>query len=194
SGSVQLLMEAEHAQTEDLRLMGIVVKEVDRLNGLLTDFLGFARPRQPLKELVNVASILDQLIDMLATDHRFEGVEIKQYYSDDLNLTLDRGLILQALWDLAINATEAMKGCGELIFSVEKQNFPSIIVEDNGPGIADEIKGRIFEPFFSTKERGTGLGLASVYSALEAHDGMVTVDSRATGGARFSLQFAVGQG
>lgn len=194
SGSVQLLMENEHAPTEDRRLMGIVVKEADRLNGLLTDFLEFARPKQPLKESINVASILDQLIDMLATDPRFKGIEINQLYPDEFTLDLDQGQILQALWDLAINAAEAMQGRGQLTFSLENQEGAVIIVEDTGPGISEKIKGRIFEPFFSTKDHGTGLGLASVYSVIESHGGTVTVDRGVAGGARFSLRFAVGEG
>ncbi len=193
SGSVQLLMEGETAQPEDLRLMGIVVQEADRLNGLLTDFLEFAKPKQPVKESVNVASIFDQLVDMLAADHRFKGIQIAKKYPETLNLVLDQGLILQALWDLAINSVEAMEGEGELIFSVENNDLSTFVVEDSGPGIADAIKGRIFEPFFSTKEGGTGLGLASVYSVVEAHGGMVTVERGTLGGARFSLLFATGE-
>ncbi len=193
SGSVQLLMEGETAQPEDLRLMGIVVQEADRLNGLLTDFLEFAKPKQPMKESVNVASIFDQLVDMLAADHRFKGIQIAKKYPETLTLVLDQGLILQALWDLAINSVEAMEGEGELIFSVEMDDLSTLVVEDSGPGIADEIKGRIFEPFFSTKEGGTGLGLASVYSVVEAHGGMVTVERGTLGGARFSLLFTTGE-
>lgn len=194
SGSVQLLMEAEHAPPEDLRLMGIVVKEADRLSSLLSDFLAFARPKQPLKEMVNVASILDQLADMLTADHRFKGIGFKQIYPDESIYFLDQGQILQALWDLAINAAEAMQGRGQLTFIIETQDNFTIVVEDTGPGISKEIKSRIFEPFFSTKEQGTGLGLASVYSIVESHGGKVTVDKGAAGGARFSLVFAVGEG
>jgi len=193
SGSVQLLMEAETAQPEDLRLMGIVVKEADRLNGLLTDFLEFAKPQQPVKKTVNVASILDQLVEMLVADPRFEGIEISKKYPDIFNLVMDHSLILQALWNLSINAAEAMQGQGRLVFRVEHNEIPSIIVEDNGPGIDDEIKGRVFEPFFSTKDKGTGLGLAAVYSVVEAHGGMVTVERGISGGARFSLNFVPGE-
>lgn len=194
SGSVQLLMEAGTVEPEDLHLMGIVVKEADRLNELLTDFLAFAKPKQPIKRSVNVASILDQLVEMLAADPRFEQIEIAKKYPVVFNLSLDRGLILQILWDLAINATEAMEGTGQLTFSVEQGHVPSIVIEDSGPGIDDEIQGRIFEPFFSTKEKGTGLGLATVYSVIEAHGGMVTVERGSSGGARFSLLFVSGEG
>ena len=193
SGSVQLLMEAEHAQPEDLKLMGIVVKEADRLNALLTEFLGFARPKKLLKEPANVASILNQLNDMLDVDPRFKNIDIVKNYSDNAIIVLDQSQILQALWDLAINAAEAMQGQGKLIFSSATEPVPVIIVEDSGPGISDEVKERIFEPFFSTKEKGIGLGLASVYSVLEAHGGTVTVDKGIAGGARFTLKFAVGE-
>jgi len=192
SGSVQLLMEAEHAQPEDLRLMNIVVKEADRLNGLLTDFLDFARPRILSLEHIDVASVLDQLIAMLETDHRFNNIEIIHKYENNLTINLDRNQMLQVLWDLAINATEAMQGNGKLVFSLENDAFPAIIIEDNGPGIADNIVGKIFEPFFSTKNAGTGLGLASVYSIIEAHGGTITVSRSATGGAKFILSFVDG--
>ena len=189
SGSVQLLMEAEHAKSEDLHLMDIVIKEADRLNGLLTDFLNFARPKLPKKEAVDVVSILDQLTDLLKADHRFEKIDITSRYSDKFEIMLDRSQILQALWDLAINASEAMQEQGDLLFTLENHRGGVIIIEDSGPGISDEIKDRIFEPFFSTKEKGTGLGLASVYSILEAHGGIITVDESESGGARFRLQF-----
>jgi len=192
SGSVQLLMEAEHAQPEDLRLMNIVVKEADRLNGLLTDFLDFARPRPLSLELIEVSSVLDQLVAMLKTDHRFNGIEVTRNYDIDFAINLDRNQILQVLWDLAINATEAMQGKGQLLFNLEKNSLFAIIVEDSGPGIDDSIIGKVFEPFFSTKSTGTGLGLASVYSIVEAHGGNIVVSRSAAGGAKFMLSFEDG--
>jgi len=192
SGSVQLLMEAEHAQPEDLKLMNIVVKEADRLNGLLTDFLDFARPRTLFLELVDVSSVLDQLVAMLKTDHRFKGIEVISNYDNNFAINLDRNQILQVLWDLAINATEAMQGKGKLLFNLEKDSLFAIIVEDSGPGIADNIIGKVFEPFFSTKSTGTGLGLASVYSIVEAHGGNIVVSRSAAGGAKFMLSFVDG--
>ncbi len=192
SGSVQLLKEAEHAKPEDIHLMEIVVKEADRLNGLLTDFLSFARPKPLEKELVDVSSILNQLVDLLKTDYRFEGVDIQCHFSEKLELMLDRDQVLQALWDLAINACEAMDGTGQLFFLIRSQNGGVIFVEDSGPGLPEDIKDRIFEPFFSTKDKGTGLGLASVYSVFDAHGGCVTTDVSSLGGARFALWFSAG--
>lgn len=193
SGSVQLLMEAEHINRDDHRLMGIVVKEAERLSGLLTDFLTFARPPIPRKEKINVGAVLDELVDMLAADKRFADVVIKKNYPEKVTILLDRGQIWQVLWDLAINATEAMEGRGELHFSADAE-LATIGVEDTGIGISEEIKNRIFDPFFSTKEKGTGLGLASVYSVVEAHGGKIEVDASELGGARFVLNFTASEG
>lgn len=188
SGSVQLLMEAEHIAREDRRLMGIVVKEADRLSCLLTDFLTFARPKPPQKEMVDLCSVLDELVDIFAGDQRFQRVEISIDCREPAVLLLDRGQIWQVLWDLAINAAEAMPegGSVQIVFdAVRKQ----VVVQDNGPGVPEDILSDIFDPFFSTKEKGTGLGLASVYSIMEAHGGRVTVSNSDSGGARFVLDF-----
>lgn len=189
SGSVQLLMEAEHVAHDDRRLMGIVVKEADRLSGLLTEFLTFARPKPPEKEEVDICAVLSELTEMLAGDSRFNQVEINTNCPEHTVLKLDRGQIWQVLWDLAINAAEAMQGCGQLHFNVDAQ-CSSITVEDNGPGISEEVRSRIFDPFFSTKENGTGLGLASVYSVVDAHGGKIDISPGQLGGARFTLSFS----
>lgn len=193
SGSVQLLMEAEHVSQEDHRLMGIVVREADRLSGLLTDFLSFARPPVPRKENVNVASVLNELIEILSADTRFANISIRKDYPEQVYIELDRGLIWQILWDLAINSAEAMDNGGELVFSADVELL-TICVEDNGPGIPEEIKCRVFDPFFSTKEKGTGLGLASVYSVVDAHGGRIDMTPGELGGAKFTLDFKVSEG
>lgn len=189
SGSVQLLLENAHAQPEDQRLMSIVVNEADRLNGLLTNFLGFAKPKLPEKSQVNVSQLIDELMVLLAADKRFEQIEIAKMYPVDIFMKLDREQIQQILWDLAVNSAEAMQGQGKIRFKIVDNNSSTIIIEDSGPGIADEIKNRIFEPFFSTKEKGTGLGLASVHSVMEAHGGTVNVEKGELGGAKFILHF-----
>ncbi len=192
SGSVQMLMESSTVRKDDLGLMEIVVKEADRLNSLLTDFLTFARPKVPVKHRHNVITIVDELVNMLQGDRRFCNIDIRISTSGDAVLVdLDRDMVFQILWDLAVNAMEAMEGRGILRFVIQANKGDDIyaIVEDSGPGISEDIKGRIFEPFFSTKETGTGLGLASVYSVMEMHGGRVTVEQSELGGARFLLCF-----
>lgn len=188
SGSVQLLLENESLAHEDARLMKIVVKEADRLSTLLTDFLSFARPAKPESSSINVSNLLDELIDMLQSDKRFSQVEIVKCYAGNRDVYADQRLLHQIVWDLAINACEAMSGRGQLTLGMHDE-LPIIYVEDSGPGISPEIRGKIFEPFFTTKDSGTGLGLATVYSIVEAHGGQIDVVDGEKSGTRFTLTF-----
>jgi two-component system sensor histidine kinase PilS (NtrC family) len=189
SGSVQLLMEAENLKFEDQKLMGIVVREADRLNGLLTDFLNFARPRPIEKTAVDATELVNELVCMLKADGRFRQMRIETDMPGSLMIDLDRARIIQALWDLAINAVEAIEGEGTLRFCITHEPNPQIRVEDDGPGVGEDIQSKIFEPFFSTKDKGSGLGLAAVYTIMEAHQGQLVVEKSPLGGACFVLQF-----
>lgn len=189
SGSVQLLLENMQAKEEDQNLMNIVVNEADRLNGLLTSFLHFARPKSPEKENIVISQLIDELIFLLNADKRFDNIKLVKSCADDTVIAVDSQQVQQILWGLSINAVEAMQGQGVLKLTVVESNPSTIIVEDSGPGVPDELKSHIFEPFFSTKDKGTGLGLASVYSVVEAHGGVISVGRSSLGGARFSLEF-----
>lgn len=188
SGSVQLLLEGGAVNLDDRRLMGIVVKEAERLSALLTEFLTFARPKPPAIEKINVSLVLDEVIKLLQGDARFEGIEVVRNYPDPLLLWLDAAQVRQAVWDLAINAAEAMKGQGCLKISISENGL--LAVEDSGSGVPAEIRGRIFDPFYSTKEKGTGLGLATVYSIVENHKGKISLEQSELGGAMFLLDFS----
>ena len=187
SGSVQLLMEGAHVTDEDRRLMRIVVKEAERLSGLLTDFLVYARPVPPRPTLFNMSALLDELSDMLQADARFSRVEIRREFAAGVLLNLDRQQFHQALWDLVINGAEAMGDAGGVLRLGIVTDALTIYVEDSGPGISAEVRTRIFEPFFTTKDWGTGLGLATVYAIVEAHGGQIEVDPGEVCGTRFTI-------
>jgi len=186
SGSVQLLMEGTDVSDQDRRLMGIVVHEAERLSRLLTDFLAFARPSRPNPAPFAVADLFDELVAMLKQDHRFHGITFIREENPDDHCIADRGLLQQALWNLAINASEAMQGRGRLYLGYDPEGA-ILSVEDDGPGVPPEVMGKLFEPFFTTKNHGSGLGLATVYSIVEAHGGLIDVSSGRHGGARFSI-------
>ncbi len=188
SGSVQLLMEAESLQEGDRRLMGIVVREADRLSHLLTDFLLYARPTPPSPTQVDVSRLLDELADVISSDKRFERIRIRRDYPPGVHMLIDQKQINQVLWDLAINGAEAMEGKGELRFGI-RPDESLLFIEDTGSGIDPESRERIFEPFYTTKEGGTGLGLSTVYTLVKGHDGRVEVTAGEKGGARFVLRF-----
>jgi len=187
SGSVQLLMEESDIGEDDRRLMGIVVKEADRLSSLLTDFLLYARPAPPQRAEVDISRLLDELSELATGDQRFSSVNILRAYSPGIRIKLDRQQFHQALWNLLINAAEAIEGEGSLRLGIEKDG-PAIFVEDSGPGIPAGMRDKIFDPFFTTKDHGTGLGLATVYSIVEGHGGVIEVGDGDLGGARFTIR------
>jgi two-component system sensor histidine kinase PilS (NtrC family) len=190
SGSVQLLLEGSKVSEEDRQLMGIVLREADRLSGLLSDFLLYARPGSPKIAAVDVSAVLDELALLAAGDPRFAGIEIRRAYPPGVSMPLDRQQLYQAMLNLVINGAEAMPDGGVLTIGLGPGER-EIFVEDSGPGIPDNIRNRIFNPFFTTKDHGTGLGLATVHAIVEAHGGSVAVASGSRGGARFVIQLPV---
>jgi len=186
SGSVQMLREDLGVDEDNRRLMGIVIKEVDRLNLLLSDFLNFARPSPLQAECVDVAALIDELIDLLQAGGQAQGVRFERRYATPVLMKVDRQKMRQALWDLLINAVDAVPAGGAIRVGI-KAEAGEIIIEDSGAGIPRDVRDRIFEPFFTTKDRGTGLGLANVYANIEAHRGRIYVEPSSLGGARFII-------
>jgi len=166
--------------------MEIVVKEADRLSALLSDFLNFARPAPLQLEAVDLAALLDEMIALLSASSQFNNVKVDQAYRGPLTMTVDRQKMHQVLWNLLINAGEAVQPSGEVRVEIVEEKG-EIIIEDSGPGIAEEDRDKLFEPFFTTKGKGTGLGLANVYANIEAHGGHIFVDQGKLGGARFTI-------
>ncbi len=189
SGSAQLLCENNQLHDEDQRLLGIMVKEADRLNRLLSDFLTFARPQKPVTIDLDLSILLEELRQMLMRDQRFSKIDIQIVVTRPCVFRLDRGQIWQVLWDLSINAAEAMTGKGTLVLAASDDNHQNLIVEDSGPGIAKADRERIFEPFFTTKAKGTGLGLSTVFAIVEAHGGSIETGPSDLGGERFVMSF-----
>ncbi len=186
SGSAQLLIEGKNLIESEQRLMQIIVKEADRLNVLLTDFLVYARPRPSERENVDIPVLLDELAEMLTGDNRFGNLNISRQYPSRFIQHVDRQQFRQALWNLAINAAEVMLDGGTLTLGCEAETS-AIYVEDTGPGIPEKVRGRIFEPFFTTKDKGSGLGLATVYAIVEGHGGTIRVTDGVQGGTRFTI-------
>ncbi|MFO7766763.1 MAG: ATP-binding protein [Pelovirga sp.] len=189
SGSAQLLHENIQLGAEDQRLLDIMVKEADRLNHLLSDFLSFARPQKPLRTDLDLSILLAEIQQMLQQDQRFKNIDIRIDVPKPCKVRLDRSQMWQVIWDLAINAAEAMTGKGTLMITATDGDPWLLEVDDSGPGIVKENRQRIFEPFFTTKEKGTGLGLSTVFSIVEAHDGTIEATPSQLGGERFIMRF-----
>jgi len=186
SGSVQLLRENVALGEEDRSLMNIVVKEADRLNGLLKEFLLFARPLPPDKQWFKADEFVSELADLCSADKRFNGIDFQSHCSPDGELFGDRGQLRQAVWNLLINAAEAMPEGGHLSFDV-LLDPPRLVINDTGPGVPEHLRQKIYDPFFTTKDHGTGLGLATVHNIVEAHGGTLELQISQQGGATFII-------
>ncbi len=199
SGSVQLFAQGEGVTPQDRKLLEIVLRETDRLNGLLKDFLAYARPTQPAKVSVPLHQLLSDLIPLLESDPRFVGLLITNDCPRQLVVNADHDQLRQVFWNLLLNAAEAMPedGGGEVYVKAElisgaetglqRGNIVRIEIRDTGRGMSGNEVHKVFEPFFTTKQGGTGLGLATVYRIIESHSGAIFVDSRAGRGTTFTI-------
>ena len=197
SGSVQLIAQADRITPGDEKLLDIVVRETERLNDLIKNLLIYARPGQPLKIPIALKEFLADLTVLLQTDPKFLNISILCNFVDELVVEADRDQFQQVLWNLLVNAAEAMpsggviKVEGDVLTSVDMGIYMGdvvrISISDKGKGMSRENRGRVFEPFFTTKSGGNGLGLAIVYRIIEAHSGLIQVESRSGEGTTFTI-------
>ncbi len=191
------------AMSEDQKtLSALVMKESDRLSRLLSEFLDFARVRvaktKPI-DLADVARGAARLADTHPDRDRSVRVTFEEPASGRISLDGDEDLLHRAVFNLALNAVQAAPANSEVRIEVARgplDPIPSGIrfdsepvslrVSDSGPGIPPDVRDRMFDPFFTTKSNGTGLGLAVVHRAIEAHRGLVLVDSNPRG-TRFTV-------
>lgn len=201
SGSIQILKNETGVTGENIQLMDIAVREADRLNHIITEFLTYARPTPQRQQDVDLREIIDEMAVLLKNHREYrEDINIQTQFDDNNYCIMgDAGQIRQVFWNLAINALQAMKDGGSLdiagssveatIKPGEKRRFVRIAFRDTGPGINREDMQKLFLPFFTTKENGTGLGLAIVYRITEEHGGRVNVSSRPGEGSCFTVEF-----
>ena len=189
SGSIELLAATGSYSDEDRRLFAIVLREADRLNGLVTDFLGFARPAAPEPTDVALPELLSEVVQVFAADPRIARVHLESALAA-ATARIDPAQIKQVLWNLLLNAAQASVDGGRIVLRCgrgTRRGTAFVSVEDEGGGISAEVLPRIFDPFFTTKPQGTGLGLATVHRIVDAHGGQVEVTSRPGEGTRFTL-------
>jgi two-component system sensor histidine kinase PilS (NtrC family) len=181
-------------QGADRRLMDIVLRESDRLDGTITEFLEFSRPRRLQPALTDVTQMIDEVLLLIGQSG--QGVRIvKEYPDGTVKALVDAAQVRQALWNLCRNSLDAMPQGGDLRVVAglapaegqEQRTLVEILVEDSGPGISPDHLPNIFEPFFTTKPDGTGLGLAIVHRIIQEHEGEIRVETARSGGARFVI-------
>ena len=195
SGSIQMLMESENDEyshdREQLKLMSIAMREADRLNKLVGDFLLFARPVAVAIKPLDVSTVLDDTLTLFRHYEKYRGkITIERHDEKDLSVRMDGDHLQQILLNLLLNAAEAIGEKGGTV-SVkayrDQEGHIRLSVKDNGEGMEENRIKNIFDPFFTTKSKGTGLGLSIVLRIIEAYNGQINVKSERGFGSVFTV-------
>jgi len=191
SGSLQVLKGGEGVGEEDRRLMDIALVETERLNSIVSEFLDYARPREPMRKLTDLSAMLKDVESLVSNSSEFsEGVRFELDMPDYTVMSVcDPGQIRQVLMNLINNAAQSIDGEGTVRMGIRDDGGGNAVirVEDDGIGIPEEDLDKIFFPFFSTKPGGSGLGLSIVFRIIEDHGGRVMVSSESGRGSRFTV-------
>jgi two-component system sensor histidine kinase HydH len=189
--AAQGVLEDERAPSaETKRGCEFIIAEIDRLHSVVTSLLAFARPLPLARRSVRVEDLFDRTERLAREELASARVRLVRQVGDALPvLDGDPDLLCQALLGLVSNATAAMANGGDVVLEASRcENGVELAVSDSGPGVPHVLRARVFEPFFTTRPKGTGLGLAVVKQIVTAHAGSVWVGERPGGGARFVVQ------
>lgn len=191
SGSVEMVREAPALDEEDRRLLTLVLGEVDRLNDLVTTMLDIGRPRELELATIDLASLAVEVARVAEAD---PGPRVQLVTPDEpVQVTADHAQIRQVLWNLVKNARQLSPEDREVRVEVgwDDAGRPMVTVADEGPGIAEDERARLFDMFYTKRRHGVGLGLALVRQIVDAHHGEITVESEPGRGAVFTVHLPV---
>ena len=188
SGSIELLRASPQASDDDRALMTIVHREIQRLNVLIGDLLDYAKPRQKQPVDFDLASLIEETAQVARGDQNFADVELSVELVDKpVPIFADPAKLRQVVWNLVRNAADAASAGGKHV-SVELRRSgaegATITVADDGQGIPELLVSRIFDPFVTTKEKGTGLGLATCHAIVAEHGGSIDVETEVGKGTK----------
>lgn len=186
------------------RILQAINEEAVRLSKTVGDFLDYARPRALNLSPVDLGQLLDQALTFLEQKFREQGVEMVKEYAPGVVVQADKDLLYRALYNILVNALEAMAGQkpsetgaeaggvrGQIVVRLKEEGGKALLTFlDTGPGIPEEIRDKLLDPFFTTKESGTGLGLAITANILRSHGASIALGDNPEGGARVDIVFS----
>jgi two-component system sensor histidine kinase PilS (NtrC family) len=204
SGSIQMLRDEVEFGPVQKRLMDITLREAERLDALVNEFLLFARHEETVDQSVEVSKVINDTLEMLKNSPELSRlIRIHNDLAKDLWINVDSQRLQQVIWNLVINAVQEMKNSGRLSISTRarsedgagsvQKEVAEIAISDTGPGIPQENHGKVFDPFFTTKETGTGLGLTIVHRIVENYGGKIFLRSESGRGTTFMLHFPLAE-
>ncbi|OEU68095.1 MAG: two-component sensor histidine kinase [Desulfobacterales bacterium PC51MH44] len=194
--SAELLKKKMAGYDPSNSIPSIIIEESSRLNDTITDFLNFAKPKSPNMISCRIEDVLEKNITFLASQIQEEGYFVEKFYGNDLPaITADSNMLYQAFLNVLINAMQAMPDGGKIYIEISFiNNTVTILFEDEGEGIPENLMEKIWDPFFTTKAKGTGLGLGIVKNIIEVHGGSIQISNRPVCGARVTIKIHVKQG
>lgn len=168
----------------------IIVEEANRLNSIITDFFNYAKPRNPNIAPCRVEEIIDKNLTFLEAQNKEKGYIIKKNYQDSLpEIMADSAMLYQSFLNILLNAMQSMPDGGRILVEVSSNDHRvTVHFDDDGQGIPPENMNKIWDPFFTTKEQGTGLGLGIVKNIVESHGGSIQIANRPVRGARVTVE------
>lgn len=193
-GFIQLIQEKTAPREQTHEYASIAIFEVDRLNKIVEELLYYARPSDPQKMHQDINHLLDGVLTLLQFKFEKQGVGVeKNFIAAMPRIPIDEEQIRQVFINLIINATQAMENGGKILISTEAKGdgFVRIHIEDSGHGIKEKNINRLTDPFFTTRENGTGLGLAVVQRIIDLHHGFMAVSVSRFNGAKITLHLPI---
>ena len=166
----------------------IVGKEVDRINSTVKKLLEFSKPSDPHLKQTNIGELLDETLNLLNNDFIKHNIKLEKHYSSSPTIKIDPTQIKQVFLNIFLNAIDAMPDGGTITTRIKTVNDKlQITISDTGKGINKEDIKHIFDPFFTNKDEGTGLGLSVIYGIIEKHGGEINVGSALNKGTSFTI-------
>src|SRR5208337_338258 len=194
SGSIELLMKGLEFKGTNRRLMGIILRGTDQLENLVRDFLSLARPVPALRELVDINEVIEEVLEQIKVCKSWtDKIEIIKVFSENAKAYANKEQVRQIINNLVLNAVQAMEEGGVLSFETalkeldDRRKYVEIKVSDTGCGIKETDLNKIFETFFTNKEKGIGLGLPIVNHIVEGYNGKIKIESVANKGTICSV-------
>jgi len=186
-GAIEVIGRRLPQGSREAAVTADIVGRIDTLNQLVTDLLLFARPPKPRPLAMELPTLLGVTTSLLGQDPAHHGIRVEMSGSVPPILG-DSELLKIVFVNVLINSAQAMKGTGTIRISLTStETMAKIVVSDEGPGIAPEVRDKLFVPFVTTKSRGTGLGLSTVKRLVEAHRGEIHVDCPPSGGTSVTI-------
>jgi len=194
-GFAALLKEELASDSHQLRLVDRIIQGVHDLDRQATNLLLLTRQTKIIRRKINVKAMLTDLMELFKAEVRnFDHPIEIDFPAEEIQFTADRELLKMALTNLGRNAIQAMQDGGRVLLSIKWRlmaNRIDLIVADNGSGITEEVLPKLFNPFFTTRSKGTGLGLALVKKAVDFHRGEITVESEVGIGSTFTISLPI---